>query len=196
MIEELKKEFPDSKVKDCCDTDPVMEKAWAEKAGIGWIGKHTNLITREMGSWLFLSAIITDLELEVDIPSFDYCGSCSLCIDSCPTGAIYEPYKLDSNRCISYLTIEHKGDFDTDTPSLDGWLYGCDICQEVCPWNNFQSETEELAFQPSELGSEIGIEYVATLTDAEFKELFKKSPIKRTKLTGLRRNAEKLAAER
>ena len=196
LIEELKTEFPESKFKDCCDTAPLMEKAWAEKAGIGWIGKHTNLITREMGSWLFLSEIITDLELEVDIPSFDYCGSCSLCIDSCPTGAIYEPYKLDSNRCISYLTIEHKGDFEIDTPTLDGWLYGCDICQEVCPWNNFQSETEELAFQPSELGSEIGIEYVATLTDAEFKELFMKSPIKRTKLTGLRRNAEKLAAER
>ena len=192
LIEELKTEFPESKFKDCCDTAPVMEKAWAEKAGIGWIGKHTNLITREMGSWLFLSEIITDLELEVDIPSFDYCGSCSLCIDSCPTGAIYEPYKLDSNRCISYLTIEHKGDFEIDTPMLDGWLYGCDICQEVCPWNNFQSETEELAFQPSELGSEIGIEYVAALTDAEFKELFKKSPIKRTKLAGLRRNAEKL----
>jgi len=192
LIEELKTEFPGSKFKDCCDTAPVMEKAWAEKAGIGWIGKHTNLITREMGSWLFLSEIITDLELEEDTPSIDYCGSCSLCIDSCPTGAIYEPYKLDSNRCISYLTIEHRGDFDTDTSSLDGWIYGCDICQQVCPWNNFQSETEEYAFQPSDLGTEIELEKVIALSDEEFKKLFTNSPIKRTKASGLRRNAIQL----
>ncbi len=196
LIEELKRVFPDSNFKGCCDTAPVMEKAWAEKAGIGWIGKHTNLITREMGSWLFLSEIITDLELEEDVPSMDYCGSCTLCIESCPTDAIYEPYKIDSNRCISYLTIEHKGDFAKDAPLLDGWLYGCDICQQVCPWNNFQSETEEIAFRPSELGTEIELEYVAELNDKNFRELFRRSPIKRTKLTGLRRNAEKLITER
>ena len=192
LLDELNSLFPESKFKQCCDTAPVMEKAWAEKAGIGWIGKHTNLITREMGSWLFLSEIITDLELEEDDPGIDYCGSCTLCIESCPTDAIYEPYKLDSNRCISYLTIEHKGDFDRGTPSLDGWIYGCDICQQVCPWNNFQSETEEYAFQPSGVGTEIELENAIALTDAEFTDLFKWSPIKRTKAKGLRRNANQL----
>ncbi len=192
LIEELKILFPNSKFKDCCDTAPVMEKVWAEKAGIGWIGKHTNLITKELGSWVFLSEIITDLELEEDTPGMDFCGSCTLCIDSCPTDALYEPYKLDSKRCISYLTIEHKGNFDTGTPSLDGWIYGCDICQQVCPWNNFQSETEESSFQPSEIGTELELEYVNGLDEEDFKLLFKKSPIKRTKLSGLKRNKEKL----
>lgn len=192
FVDYLNSLFPDSKFKQYCDTAPVMEKAWAEKAGIGWIGKNTNLVTREIGSWIFLSEIITDLEIEEDVPSMDYCGSCNLCIESCPTNALYEPYKLDSNRCISYLTIEHKGDFAKDTPLLDGWLYGCDICQEVCPWNNFQTETEEYAFQPSEFGTEINLESVTELNDKNFRELFRGSPIKRTKLAGLRRNAEKL----
>jgi len=191
MISELKKIFPDAKFKGCCDTSAVMEKEWAEKAGIGWIGKNTNLITKRTGSWLFLAEIICDLEIEHDTPALDFCGSCTLCIDSCPTNAL-EPYTLDARKCISYLTIEHRGEFEESTPSFGGWIYGCDICQEVCPWNSFQYESDDLAFHPRENGAEIDLDYASDLTDKEFKKVFAGSPILRTKPEGLRRNAEYL----
>lgn len=194
MIEELKKSFPDAKFRGCCDTSPVMEKEWAEKAGIGWIGKNTNLLTKQTGSWLFLAEILSDLEIEPDIPALDFCGSCTLCIDHCPTNAL-EPYKLNANLCISYLTIEHRGDFEKSTPSFEGWIYGCDICQDVCPWNSFQTETEESTFQPRDHGTEIELDYASNLTDKEFKKVFAGSPILRTKAEGLRRNAEFLMSE-
>ena len=192
MTGKLEKLYPHAKFKSCCDTAPVMEKALAVRAGIGWIGKNTNLLTKETGSWLFLAEIFTDLELESDLPVPDFCGSCTLCLDNCPTNALVEPYILDSNLCISYLTIEHKGEFDENTPSLNGWIYGCDICQEVCPWNNFQTETAEYAFQPSELGTELDVEFAGTISHDEFRAIFKGSPIKRTKPEGLRRNARNL----
>ena len=119
----------------CADTSPVMEKVWAQKSGLGWIGKHTNLITKDYGSWVFLGELILDVELEYDF-SFeeDLCGSCSLCIESCPTQAL-EDYQIDSKKCISYLNIEYRGDFPENSNDLHGWIYGCDICQNVCPWN-------------------------------------------------------------
>ena len=121
----------------CVDTSPIMEKAWAQRSGIGWIGKHTNLITKDIGSWFFLGSIIINKELEYDnFFTEDLCGSCTACIDDCPTGAIIEPYQLDSNKCISYLTIEHRKEFSKKYKGkLDNWIYGCDICQQVCPWN-------------------------------------------------------------
>ncbi len=192
MTGKLEKLYPHAKFKSCCDTAPVMEKAMAVRAGIGWIGKNTNLLTNETGSWLFLAEIFTDLELESDFPVPDFCGSCTICLDSCPTNALVEPYIIDSNLCISYLTIEHKGEFDKNTPSMDGWIYGCDICQEVCPWNNFQTETDEYAFQPSELGTEIDVEFASTISDEEFRIKFRGSPIIRAKAEGLRRNAGNL----
>ena len=191
MIGELKKNFPDAKFKGCCDTSTVMEKEWAEKAGIGWIGKNTNLITKRTGSWLFLAEIICDLEIEPDTPALDFCGSCTLCIDLCPTSAL-EPYTLDARKCISYLTIEHRGKFEESTPSFGDWIYGCDICQEVCPWNSFQDESDDLAFHPRDNGTEIELDYASDLTDKEFKKVFAGSPILRTKPEGLRRNAEYL----
>ena len=118
------------------DTGPVMDKVWAQRAGIGWEGKHTNVITQEYGSWVFLGEIILNLELAYDEPATDHCGSCTLCIEACPTQAIVEPYVLDSNRCISYLTIEHRGEIPPEfSAQFEGWIYGCDICQDVCPWN-------------------------------------------------------------
>jgi len=194
MIDELKKSFPYAKFRGCCDTSAVMEKEWAEKAGIGWIGKNTNLISKHSGSWLFLAEIICDLEIEADSPGLDFCGSCSLCIDLCPTNAL-EPYKLDARKCISYLTIEHRGEFDESAPSFGGWLYGCDVCQEVCPWNSFQSETEDFSFQPRDYGTEIKLDYAANMSDEDFKKVFAGSPILRTKAEGLRRNAEYLRRE-
>src|SRR5689334_8816261 len=136
LLEYVRRRIPGTEGKWYVDTGPVLEKAWAARAGIGWEGKHTNVITREMGSWVFLGEVIVTARLEPDAPAADHCGSCTACIDACPTGAIVEPYLLDGSRCISYLTIEHRGDFAAEFEGrLDGWIYGCDICQEVCPWN-------------------------------------------------------------
>ncbi|MDE3059283.1 MAG: tRNA epoxyqueuosine(34) reductase QueG, partial [Bacteroidota bacterium] len=138
LFECIKQMAPDSDGRYYVDTGPVMDKYWAEKSGVGWRGKHTNVITKEFGSWVFLGEIITTLELEYDTPMEDFCGTCTACIESCPTGAIVEPYIVDSNRCISYLTIEHRGEIDDSLkPHFEGWVYGCDICQDVCPWNRF-----------------------------------------------------------
>ena len=133
----IKTKFPHINGIACVDTSPIMEKDWAQKAGIGWIGKHTNLITRDYGSWIFLGELLLDAELDYDEPfNDDLCGSCTACLDACPTNAFPEPYVLDSNKCISYLTIEHRGNLPTELEDkLTGWIYGCDICQEVCPWN-------------------------------------------------------------
>jgi len=126
-----------------------MEKAWAARAGLGWQGKHTNLITKDYGSWVFLGEVITDLDLEPDEPMADFCGTCTACIEACPTNAIVEPYVVDSNKCISYLTIEHKGEITPEHhPQLEQWVYGCDICQDVCPWNRKAEATADREFEP------------------------------------------------
>jgi epoxyqueuosine reductase len=176
------------------DTGPVLEKAWAQRAGIGWLGKHTNIISQDMGSWLFLGEIITDLELTPDAPATDHCGSCTLCIEACPTQAIVEPYIVDSNRCISYLTIEHRGEIDPElTGKFENWVYGCDICQDVCPWNEkFSQQSAEQEFSPRAQNLEPDLVQWSKMTQEEFTRNFKGSPMKRTKLAGIQRNAKVL----
>ena len=192
LLEWIKNASPEIKGVVCVDTSPVMEKVWAEKAGLGWQGKHTNLITRDYGSWLFLGEIILNIPLEYDKPFIDdLCGTCTACIDDCPSGALSE-YEIDSKKCISYQTIEHRGDFDEPSIDLDSWIYGCDICQEVCPWNKkFAKITEEKSFYPR---NEI-IEYSdgdwKQLNEDQFRKIFKDSPAKRTKHSGLKRNIKK-----
>ncbi|HXG37468.1 MAG TPA: tRNA epoxyqueuosine(34) reductase QueG [Bacteroidota bacterium] len=187
---------PSANAKVYVDTGPVMDKAWAVRAGIGWLGKHTNVITKEYGSWVFLGEVILDVELEYDQPIADFCGSCTACIEACPTGAIVEPYVLDSNRCISYLTIEHREPFPPELASnLQNWVYGCDICQDVCPWNRFQQPTTEAAFQPRAHTIAPRLTELAEMSETEFRERFRKSAVKRTKHQGLVRNAKAVLAE-
>ena len=166
-----------------------MDKVWAQNAGLGWQGKHTNLITRDHGSWLFLGELILDIELEADEPfTEDLCGSCTACIDACPTQALGE-YEIYSEKCISYLTIEHRGDFPEEQNELHGWIYGCDICQEVCPWNEkFGQKTNEDPFQPKQEILDWKKEDWGALDEEGFRKLFKGSAVKRTKFLGLSRN--------
>jgi len=177
----------------CADTSPLMEKKWAMRSGLGWIGKHTNLITRDYGSWIFLSEIIIDLELEVnDFFDKDLCGTCTACIDECPTDAIVEPYVLDANKCISYLTIEHRDEIPDDKKDkLDNWIYGCDVCQEVCPWNiKFSQLAEKESFYPRSSIKEKKKIQDWSIDKKEFNQIFKKSAVKRTKYEGLMRNVD------
>ena len=173
----------------CVDTSPIMEKSWAQKAGLGWQGKHTNLISRDYGSWLFLGEIILNIPLDYDKPFIeDLCGSCTACIDACPTNAITS-YQLDSNKCISYRTIEHRGEFNENENNLDDWIYGCDICQEVCPWNEkFSKISPEKSFFPKTEILDWSEKKWMDLDDTTFKKLFKGSAVKRTKFSGLQRN--------
>ena len=182
-----------SKVKGvvCVDTSPVMDKVWAQRGGLGWIGKHTNLISRNLGSWLFLGELILDLELDYDAPfEEDLCGTCLACIESCPTQALDE-YKIDAGKCISYLTIEHRGELPESQSDLHGWIYGCDVCQEVCPWNEkFAIETKTGEFQPRKEIVEFISEDWDSLDENSFKRIFKDSAVKRTKYVGLKRNID------
>ena len=172
------------------DTGPMPDRAVAERAGIGWFGKNTNVLTRSHGSWVFLGQIITDLELEPDAPSKKTCGQCRICIDECPTGAIIAPYVLDNAKCISYLTIELRGPMPKDLRPLVGdWVFGCDICQDVCPVNRKALPTREPAFQTGEHGfSALELLPLLKITEEEFRERFANSPIKRAKRAGMLRN--------
>jgi len=175
----------------CVDTSPISEKVWAQRAGIGWIGKHTNLITREYGSWVFLGEIIIDSKLVYDSPfKQDLCGTCRACIDACPTDAIISEYKLDATKCISYQTIENREDIPQEfSDKMDNWIYGCDICQEVCPWSQkFSVYSDEDVFKPRNFLIENESDYLYNLTDQEYSKLFKNSAMKRSKLKGLKRN--------
>lgn len=176
------------------DTGPVMEKVWAQRSGIGWIGKHTNLITRDYGSWVFLGVIITNLEFEKDIPATDLCGNCTRCIDACPTEAIIAPYQLDSNKCISYLTIEHKGKInESAVEKFDNWIYGCDICQDVCPWNKkFAQITKFSEFYPRSFNLNPNLFKLRSIKLEEFNKMFKNSPIKRIKYKKFQENVENI----
>jgi len=170
------------------DSAPVMERAWAQRSGIGWIGKNSLLLNRSMGSFFFLAEIILDLELEYDGPMKDYCGSCTACIDACPTDAIAEPYVVDGSKCISYFTIELKGAIENQSAKdFDNWVFGCDICQDVCPWNRFSKPHNEPRFDPKKELNMSTAEWVAMTKDV-FDDLFKNSPVKRTKFGGLKRN--------
>ena len=173
----------------CVDTSPVMDKVWAQRAGLGWIGKHTNLISRDQGSWLFLGELILNMDLEYDAPFVeDLCGSCTACIDACPTQAL-EEYRINAGKCISYLTIEHRGELPEAENDLHGWIYGCDICQEVCPWNQkFARESDRSEFQPRQEILDRTKEDWKKLTEKKFREIFKGSAVKRTKFAGLKRN--------
>jgi epoxyqueuosine reductase len=190
LLHSIKQEVPTVQGKVYVDTGPVMDKVWAERAGIGWEGKHTNVISREVGSWIFLGEIILNVSLEYDEPTADYCGTCTRCIDACPTDAIVEPYVLDSNLCISYLTIEHKGDIpDALSSQFENWIYGCDICQDVCPWNQrFSKPSSETAFGPRDGNLSPKLHELAEMTEEEFQRDYRRSPIKRTKHSGLMRN--------
>ena len=193
LLKFIKESNPGVKGLVCVDTAPVMEKVWAQRAGLGWQGKHTNLISKDYGSWLFLGEIIIDLDLEYDAPfEQDLCGSCTACIDACPTKALDE-YELDANKCISYLTIEHRGDFLDGYDVLDGWIYGCDICQEVCPWNiSFAEISKEECFQPrAEILNKTNQNWI-DMNQLDFSKTFKKSSAKRTKLSGLKRNIDQV----
>jgi len=195
LLDWIKTEVPDATGKVCVDTAPIMDKAWAVRAGLGWLGKHTNVITKEFGSWVFLAEILTDAEFSFDAELMeDHCGSCTECLDACPTQAITEPYLVDSNLCISYATIELRS---PELPkniagSLNGWLYGCDICQDVCPWNRFQKTTRETGFKPRPHNVSPFVDDVLTFTHEEYVERFRKSAVKRAKLSGLKRNAAAL----
>lgn len=191
----LKEEFPGCESVSYVDTGPVMDKVWAAKAGIGWIGKHSNVINRRIGSWFFIANIFTNISFEYDTPITDHCGSCTACIDACPTNAIVEPYIVDGSRCISYLTIENKGDIPEEfAGKMDNWIFGCDICQDVCPWNNkFSTMTGEAEFLPGEsaqLNKEFDLNYFEGIENSEFKKRFAESPMLRSKLKGMRRNSE------
>ena len=173
------------------DSAPVLERSWARESGIGWMGKNTNLLTKEQGSFFFIATLITDLELEYDDPfAKDYCGSCRKCIDACPTNAILENSVVDGSKCISYFTIELK---DALIPAelkdrFDNWMFGCDICQDVCPWNRFSKPTTETAFTPiPEILNFSTTEWEA-LSEESFKKIFQHSPLKRSKFAGIRRN--------
>ncbi|MBW7887005.1 MAG: tRNA epoxyqueuosine(34) reductase QueG [Bacteroidetes bacterium] len=187
----IKQLEPGSENRFYVDTGPVMDKVWAARAGLGWQGKHSLLITKDFGSWVFLGEIITTLTLDYDSPIEDFCGTCTACIDACPTDAIREPYVVESSRCLSYLTIEHRGDIEEELKDkFERWVFGCDICQDICPWNRFQKETDVEQFQPRQWNIHPTFEELETITTEEYIKRFKKSPIKRAKIDGVRRNAK------
>ena len=171
------------------DSAPVLDKAWAAKSGLGWIGKHTNLINKQQGSFLFVAELIIDLELEYDGPVKDYCGTCTRCIDACPTDAIVDPYVVDGSKCISYFTIELKDEIpESMSGKFENWAFGCDICQDVCPWNRFSKRHYEPEFEPHPDMLNMTQKEWQEITEEVFNELFKKSPLKRTKYEGFKRN--------
>jgi epoxyqueuosine reductase len=171
------------------DTGPVQERVYAQHAGVGWIGKNTCVINPDLGSWIFLGAIICSLPLEVDAPSLDQCGTCALCIEACPTDAIVGPGVLDSNRCISYLTIEHRGDIPPPLRQpIGSHVYGCDVCQEVCPWNAVAPRSGDPAWQPRAAWDGVDLVTLARRSDSDLASALRRSPMKRAKAEGLRRN--------
>ena len=197
LLERIRVEFEGADGKICVDTAPVMDKAWAVRAGIGWQGKHSNIINPDIGSWFFIGEILLNIDLEYhDDTMPDHCGTCTACLDACPTTAIVEPYVVDSNKCISYATIELRRPElpDVVSENLNGWLYGCDICQDVCPWNRFEKPTLETRFEPRMGETSIGPDMVLSLTPETYAERFRRSAIKRAKISGLQRNARYLGS--
>ncbi len=179
------------------DSAPVLDRAWAAKAGLGWIGKNTNLIVPQKGSFFFIGELIIDLELVYNSPIKDMCGSCTKCIQACPTNALIVPYLLDSNRCISFQTIENKTDIPQKLKGkFKNWIFGCDICQDVCPWNKFSEPTEEESFTPSKSLLELSTDDWHSMDEETFKKIFRKSPLKRTKYSGIKRNLEFIKDEK
>ena len=171
------------------DSAPVLDKAWAAKSGLGWMGKHSNLLTQKVGSFYFIAELIVDLPLDYDRPVTDHCGSCTACIDACPTEAIVAPYQVDGSKCISYFTIELKDELPNEMKGkFDDWMFGCDVCQDVCPWNRFSRPHKEPRFHPHPDLLAMTKKDWEEITEEVFKQVFKKSAVKRTKFSGLKRN--------
>lgn len=180
LLKEIQTRVPQCEGLVCVDSAPVMEKVWAQRSGLGWIGKNTLLLTREYGSWVFLGVIILSIELEYDLPARTYCGTCRACIDACPTNALVQEYVLDARRCISYLTIEHRGEIPLELARhSQGWIYGCDRCQEVCPWNKFATPTEEQSFLPKESLLRVSVQEICTWAERDFSAYCVNTPIER-----------------
>lgn len=178
------------------DSAPVLDKAWAKRGGLGWVGKHSNLIAKQTGSFFFIAELICDVELEYDLPVADHCGTCTACIDACPTDAIEQPYVVNGSKCISYFTIELKDQIPAGmSEKFQDWVFGCDICQDVCPWNRFAQPHNESAFLPNEKLLNFSKKEWTELTQETFSEVFKKSAVKRAKYTGLVRNIRYLGGE-
>ncbi|SEL20090.1 epoxyqueuosine reductase [Aquimarina amphilecti] len=173
------------------DSAPVLDKAWAARSGLGWIGKNSNLLTQKVGSYYFIAELIIDLDLDYDTPVTDHCGTCTACIDACPTQAIVDPYVVDGSKCISYFTIELKEEIPADYKGkFDNWMFGCDVCQDVCPWNRFSKPHSEPLFNPNPELLEMTKKDWEEITQDVFSKIFQKSAVKRTKFSGLNRNIQ------
>lgn len=171
------------------DSAPILDKAWAVRAGLGWVGKNSNILNKNLGSWFFIAEMVIDTELVYDVPITDHCGTCTACIDSCPTNAIYEPYRVDATKCISYLTIEHKGEIDQQYHTdIQNWIFGCDICQDVCPWNSKAKLAQLIDLHPRDQVLNQNLESLKSLHENEFNNLFEGSSVRRTKFEGFSRN--------
>lgn len=195
LLEHLQEEIGEVNGRAFVDSAPVMDKVWAKKSGLGWVGKNTNLINKQNGSFFFIAELIIDLELEYDGPIKDYCGTCTKCSDACPTDALATPYTIDATKCISYLTIELKDQIPKEFKGkMENWMFGCDICQDVCPWNRFSKKHDAAEFQPTVGLSSMKTKDWEEITKDVFNQLFKNSAIKRTKFEGLKRNIDFLKA--
>jgi epoxyqueuosine reductase len=191
MLAELQEEIGDFNFRIFVDSAPVLERSWARKSGIGWVGKNANLITKKHGSFYFLAEIICDLELQTDFPETDHCGNCTKCIDACPTDAIVNDKIIDGSKCISYATIELKNEIpESFKNNMEDWMFGCDICQDVCPWNRFSTPHNQPKFKPNSSLQNFKKNDWKELSQDLFSEIFQKSPVKRTKFSGLKRNIE------
>jgi epoxyqueuosine reductase len=189
LVSFIEKEIGQASYKMCVDSAPVMDKAWAKKAGLGWVGKHSNLINKKSGSFYFIAELLVDIELEYDGPIKDYCGTCTKCIDACPTEAITEPYVVDGSKCISYFTIELKDNIpESYKEKFSDWIFGCDICQDVCPWNSFSTPHHEPLFNSSNELLNMNKEEWENISEETFAKVFSGSAVKRTKYKGLKRN--------
>jgi epoxyqueuosine reductase len=189
FLDRIQEEVGDVQGRAFVDSAPVMERAWAQRAGLGWIGKNSLLLNRQMGSFFFLAELIIDLELVYDGPVKDYCGTCTACMDACPTDAIPQPFVVDGSKCISYFTIELKEQIPADVQGkFENWIFGCDICQDVCPWNRFAKPHNEASFEPHGDLSKFSTNEWKEITAEVFQKVFRHSAVKRAKLEGLQRN--------
>ena len=189
FVDRIKKEIGNLEGRSFVDSAPVHERAWAKKAGLGWIGKNSLLINKQKGSFFFLAELISDMDLEADGPIKDYCGTCTRCMDACPTQAIPIPYIVDASRCISYFTIEMKGEIPVEMKGkFENWIFGCDICQDVCPWNRFSTKNTDPAFEYSDIFFQMKKSDWEELTEEAFHTFFKNSALKRSKFNGIKRN--------
>jgi len=189
LLSFIQEEIGDVHGRAFVDSAPVLDKAWAAKSSLGWIGKNSNLLTQQVGSFFFIAELIIDLELEYDLPTTDHCGTCTACIDACPTQAIIEPYVVDGSKCITYLTIELKDNIPSEFKGkMDDWMFGCDVCQDVCPWNRFSKPHNEPLFNPNPDLLSITKKDWEEITEDIFTKIFKNSAVKRTKFSGLKRN--------